>query len=259
MIPEPPAIELIDVVSRTEGRTLIDGVSLSLEAGTILGVTGLDGCGKSALLNLMSTLVPPSAGHVRLFGQDTLAIGIEGRRALRLQIGTVFEEGGLLEGFTVEENIELPLARRGLPREELIRRGEHWIAELELTACRDLMPYQLSTSMIRRAALARALATEPRLLICDEVTTGLDLRAILTFNRMLRRIRDQHGTTIVMALDDLVQMSRVADRVAVLDAGRLVFIGDLARLRDQCREDAVLRTIFDDEVWTTAFPGAAAP
>ena len=255
-MPNQPAIELVDVSFRTEGRTRIDGVSLTVAAGVILGVTGLDGCGKSSLLNLMSTLSPPTEGRVRLFGQDTRDIGHDGRRALRLQISTVFEEGALLDGFTVAENIELPLARRGLSKEELAERVDHWVAMLELNDCRDLMPYQLSTSMTRRTALARALATEPRLLLCDEVTTGLDLRAILTFNRMLRGLRDAHGTTIVLAVDDLAQMSRMADQVAVLDAGRLAFMGDLASLRGRSKEDAVLMNIFDDEVWATAFPVA---
>ncbi len=256
-MPNPPAIELTGVTVRTEGRTRIDDVSLSVAAGSILGVTGLDGCGKSTLLSLMSTLIRPTEGHMRLFGEDTGEVGSAGRRELRLRIGAVFEEGALLEGLTVAENIELPLTRHELSKEELAERTEYWLAQLELTGYRDLLPYQLSTSLTRRTALARALAPEPRLLICDEVTTGLDLKAILTFNRMLRRLRDQHGTTIVLAVDDLAQMSRMADQVAVLDAGRLAFMGDLARLRAQCREDTVLRNIFDDDVWSTAFPAAA--
>ncbi|MEI6557392.1 MAG: ATP-binding cassette domain-containing protein [Rhodospirillaceae bacterium] len=254
-----PAIELVEAVSQTEGRTLIDGITLTLGAGRILGVTGLDGCGKSALLDLMSTLVQPRAGSIRLFGQDTEAIGESGRRRLRLEIGVVFEEGALLDGFTVAENMELPLARRGLAREEVALRIEHWLTELELTEHRDRMPYQLSTSLIRRTALARALVTGPKLLICDEVTTGLDLGAILAFTRMLRRLRAEQGTTIVLAVDDLAQLKRLADEVAVLNAGRLAFQGDFARLCDQRMEDPVLRAIFDDEVWSTAFPAAASP
>ncbi len=253
------AVELIEATSRVEGRTLIDSVTLAVEAGTILGVTGLDGCGKSALLNLMSTLVRPVSGQLLLFGQDTEEIGEPGRRALRLGIGVVFEEGALLDGFTVSENIELPLARHGLSRAELTERTELWMTALGLMAHRDLMPYQLSTSLTRRTALARALATRPRLLICDEVTTGLDLRAVLTFNHMLRRLRDEQGTTIILAVDGLTQIRRIADRVAVLHAGRLAFLGDIRQLCEHRKEDPLLQTIFDDEVWATSFPSSTAP
>jgi len=249
-----PAVELVGAGSRVDGRTLIDDVSLAVPRGSILAVTGLDGSGKSALLNLMSTLVRPSAGAVRLFGRDTEAVGEEGRRALRLEIGVVFEEGGLLDGFTVGENVELPLARRGLPRAELAARAERWLAELQMVAYRDYLPSQLSMGLTRRAALARALAAEPRLLICDEVTTGLDLPSILAFSRLFRRLRTQKGVTIVMTVADLAEIRRVADAVAVLQAGRLAFHGDLALLTERRLHDPVLRDLFDDESWSIVFP-----
>ncbi len=254
-----PVVELIEATSRIDGRTLIDTMTLAIDAGSILVVTGLDGCGKSALLNLMSTLVRPTAGCLRLFGQDTEAVGESGRRALRLEIGVVFEEGALLDGFTVSENIELPLARHGLSRRELTQRSEQWMTELGLIPFRDLLPQQLSTSLIRRTALARALAAQPRLLICDEVTTGLDLRAVLTFNHLLRRQRDEQGATIVVAVDDLAQIHRLADRVAILHGGQLVFHGDINQLSGHRSENALLQTIFDDEVWTTSFPPSPPP
>ena len=114
----PPVVELVDAVSRVDGRTLIDQVSLTVRPGTLWAVTGLDGCGKSALLNLISTLVPPEAGTVRLFGQDTVAIGEKGRRALRLEIGVVFEQGALLDGFTDYIFVTIDMSDPANPREK---------------------------------------------------------------------------------------------------------------------------------------------
>ncbi|CAK0767575.1 ATP-binding cassette domain-containing protein [Gammaproteobacteria bacterium] len=254
-----PVLELIDVVSHADGRVLIDGVSLSVVPGSLLAVTGLAGSGKSALLNLLSTLVRPNSGRVRLFGKDTEAIGEEGRRALRLDIGVVFEEGGLLDGFTVSENIELPLARRGVRPPELNRRAEQWLNQLQLSEYRDFVPHQLSMRLTRRVALARALATEPRLLICDEVTTGLDLQTVLTFNRLFNQLRTQQGTTIVLASSDLPEIARIADTIAVLHGGRLAFHGDLHLLTAQRLQDPILKEIFDDESWFTVFPSSRPP
>lgn len=252
-------LELINVTSRINGRTLIDGVSLTVACGTFLVVTGLPGCGKSSLLNLLSTLVRPSSGTLRLFGIDSEAAGEKGRRDLRLDIGVVFEEGALLEGFTVAENVELPLARRGICAQELTQRTEYWLSQLQLIKYRDFMPYQLSLRLTRRVALARALVSEPRLLICDEVTTGLDLQTVLAFNRLFQPLRTRHRTTIVMGTSDLDEVARIADTIAVLNAGRLVFHGDLQQLSEQRLREPFLRKVFDDESWSVAFPSTRSP
>jgi len=253
-----PALELINVGSCTDGRTLIEGVSLSVEQGSLLTVTGPAGSGKSALLNILSTLVCPNTGKMRLFGKDIACVGEEGRRTLRLDIGVVFEEGGLLDGFTVSENVELPLARRGFRPPELTRRTEQWLNQFQLIEYRDFMPHQLSMRLTRRVALARALVTEPRLLICDEVTTGLDLQTILTFHRLFHHLRTQQGMTIVMASSDLFEISRISDSIALLTGGRLAFYGDLHCLTEQRLHDPVLKEIFDDESWFTVFPPSRA-
>ncbi|MBI1206843.1 MAG: ATP-binding cassette domain-containing protein [Azospirillum sp.] len=255
VLPPPAAtIEMIGVVSRIDRLTLIDGVTLALPPGRILAVTGPAGCGKSALLNLMSTLILPTVGDLRLFGQDTAAICEDGRRRLRLEIGMVFNEGGLLDGFTVAENIELPLVWRGMASIEVARRTESWLVEFQLTPYRDIMVRDLSVALVRRVALARALAPEPRLLICDELSIGLDLRAVRAFQRMFRRLRGENGTTIVLATNDLAEINVLADLVAVLDRGRLLFYGDTMHLRGQCAQDPILREIFDDESWSVYAP-----
>ncbi len=253
----PPAVEMIDAVLRFDGRTQINGITMSIPQRSILAVIGLDGSGKSALLNLMSTLKRPTSGKVCLFGKDTEAIGEDGRRALRLDIGVVFEEGGLLDGFTVGENVELPLARRGLSRAEMTRRADRWLTELQMTEFRDYLPSQLSLGLTRRAALARALAVEPRLLICDQVTTGVDLRAVLTFNRLFRRLRAENNVTIVLAVSDLSVIGWLADQVAVLKSGYLVCHSDLSLLTARRQQDPVLLDLFDDECWSFVFPSKA--
>ncbi|CAK0760644.1 putative Uncharacterized ABC transporter ATP-binding protein HI_1087 [Azospirillaceae bacterium] len=240
------AIHLQDVTYRHDRRDLLSHISFEVFPGRILVVTGGDGCGKTVLLNIISTLFAPTSGRLRILGQDIETIDEEERSRLRLNIGVMFEEGGLLDGFSVQENMELPLARRGVSRDDMKSRAETWLDTLQLTEYRDYLPNQLSTGLIRRVGLARALVCRPSLLICDKPTSGLDFRTVSLFRRLFQSLRTEQGVTVVLATNDPWDIEHLADDVLVLDKGKPLYFGTPSSLRIRCKEDQALQSIFAD-------------
>ncbi|MGR7919836.1 ABC transporter ATP-binding protein [Zobellella denitrificans] len=215
------------------------GLDLDVYRGEILGVVGGSGTGKSVLLRSIVGLRRPSGGEVRLLGQDLLALPERERARLERRLGVLFQNGALFSSLTVTENIALPLIEHaGLPRPEA-----QYLAEVKLalaglpTGTGERYPAQLSGGMVKRAALARALALDPDILFLDEPTAGLDPIAAAAFDRLLLTLRDALGLTVFLVTHDLDTLYTSCDRVAVL-ARRKVLVAD--------RLDAVAAT---DDDW----------
>ena len=215
------------------GRQVVhEALELDLLQGEILGVVGGSGTGKSVLLRTLVGLNRPQAGSVRLFGQDLLALPSGPRQALARHLGVLFQQGALFSSLTVSENIELPLIEHaGLSRPDARRLAALKIALAGLPAAAGAKyPSQLSGGMVKRAALARALALDPAILLLDEPTAGLDPISAAAFDQLLLTLRDALGLTVFMVTHDLDTLHAISDRIAVLAGGRVLVSGQLAEV-----------------------------
>jgi putative ABC transport system ATP-binding protein len=206
----------------TEGaRTVVlRGVSLDVEAGAFVCVMGPSGSGKSTLLHLIAGLDEPSGGTVELDGSDLAALSMRQRTLLRRRaLGFVFQFFNLLPNLTVYENVALPLVIAGTP-EEAERVVPEALERFGVAARRDAFPHQLSGGEMQRVSIARALAGGQRLLLCDEPTGNLSQKAGLDVMRILRRVSDEDGRTVLLVTHN-PRDAAFADTVRFLVDGRL--------------------------------------
>lgn len=223
----PPVVELQGVETMLGGRMVHRDLNLRVESGQILGLLGGSGSGKTTLLREMLGLQVPSAGVVRLFGTDLQLPDQNVQRALRRRLGMLFQHGALFSALSVFDNIAFPLRELKCLDEDWIRRLVHLKLDMvELTpAHAGLMPAELSGGMVKRVALARALALEPELLLLDEPTAGLDPDRSQNFVELLASLQQALALTVVMVTHDLATLSGLASHVAVLAEGRIVASG----------------------------------
>jgi phospholipid/cholesterol/gamma-HCH transport system ATP-binding protein len=213
-----PVIRVRDIVNRFGAQTVHDGVGFDVHAGEIFGIVGGSGSGKSVLLKTMLGLRRPDAGTVELEGRDITALSDRELREVKRRYGVTFQHGALFTSLTVTENIILPVVESLQLAESTLQS----LAELRLrmvglpVETGNKYPAQLSGGMIKRAALARALALDPGLLFLDEPTAGLDPIAAAAFDDLVLYLRRTLGLTVVMVTHDLDTLARTCDRVAVL-------------------------------------------
>jgi phospholipid/cholesterol/gamma-HCH transport system ATP-binding protein len=217
-------ITVRDIVNRFGNQTVHDGVSFDVRAGEVFGIVGGSGSGKSVLLKTMLGLHTPNAGAVEIEGRDITHISDRELRTVKRRYGVTFQHGALFTSLTVRENIILPVVE-ALDLEEATLQS---LAELRLRMvglpleAGDKFPAQLSGGMVKRAALARALALDPVLLFLDEPTAGLDPIAAAAFDELVLYLRRTLGLTVVMVTHDLDTLARTCDRVAVLVDGKVI-------------------------------------
>ena len=208
---------------------VLHGLDMDVLHGEILGFVGASGTGKSVLMRAILGLTPKQAGTVELFGHDVDRIDDDERIAVDMRIGVMFQHGALFSSLTVAENIEVPMREYvRLPR-PLMR--ELAMVKLEMVGLKpadaDKYPSELSGGMIKRAALARALALDPDIVFLDEPTSGLDPIGAAEFDELIAKLRDTMGLTVYMVTHDLDSLFTVADRIAVLGERRVLAIGTL--------------------------------
>jgi phospholipid/cholesterol/gamma-HCH transport system ATP-binding protein len=236
-------IEVRGLVNRFGTQTVHDHLDLDVHRGEILGVVGGSGSGKSVLLRSVVGLLRPTAGTVRVFGEDLLALSDERRSLIERHFGVLFQRGALFSSLSVVENVALPLIEHGgLDREHATH-----IAGVKLALAglppetEDKPPSALSGGMVKRAALARALALDPEILFLDEPTAGLDPISAAAFDQLLLTLRDALGLTVFLVTHDLDTLYTVCDRVAVISQKKVLVAGPL---------DVVAAT---DDAWVQAY------
>ncbi|MGC8701590.1 MAG: ABC transporter ATP-binding protein [Thiomonas sp.] len=225
-------IDARGIVNRFGDVVVHEGLNLAVPRGTIMALVGGSGTGKTVLLRSLLLLRAPDGGTLQLFGQDALATGEAQRQALRRRIGVLFQGGALFTGLTVLENVLLPLREQGLvdarllPELGMLKIG---LAGLPADAAHKY-PAELSGGMVKRAALARALALDPELLVLDEPTSGLDPIGGAAFDQLVRELRDLLGLTILQVTHDLDSIWHGSDTVAFLARKTVLAVGPAAEL-----------------------------
>ena len=213
-----------DLVNRFGPQTVHDGVSFDVHAGEVFGIVGGSGSGKSVLLKTMLGLRKPDSGVVEVDGYDITGMSDRELREVKRRYGVTFQHGALFTSLTVTENVILPMVESFVLEEATLQS----LAELRLRMvglpvdAGAKFPAQLSGGMIKRAALARALALDPALLFLDEPTAGLDPIAATAFDDLVLYLRRTLGLTVVMVTHDLDTLARTCDRVAVLVDGKVI-------------------------------------
>lgn len=245
-------IEFDDVhkAYRVGGRDVaaLQPTRLTIAAGRIFGLIGHSGAGKSTLLRLINRLEEPSGGRVLVEGVDVATLDGEGLRRLRQRIGMIFQHFNLLASKTVADNVALPLKLAGeLPRREIDARVARLLARVGLAEHAGKYPAQLSGGQKQRVGIARALATEPSILLCDEATSALDPQTTASVLQLLAELNRELNLTIVLITHEMEVIRRVCDRVAVLDAGAIVEEGPVAEVFLHPRHPTTRRLVNEAE------------
>ena len=224
----PPTLRLAGVSRRFGAVQALDGVSFEAPAGQILGVIGRSGSGKSTLVRCLNGLERPDAGVVEIEGRDIAHLSEPALRQMRQRSGTVFQHFNLLSARTAAQNVELPLRIAGWERPDRIRRVAELLDLVGLSAKAHAYPAQLSGGQKQRVGIARALAARPSLLLSDEATSALDPETTRSIVALLRDVNRRLGLTIVFVTHEMGVLRSIADRVVVLDHGRVVEQGAAA-------------------------------
>jgi phospholipid/cholesterol/gamma-HCH transport system ATP-binding protein len=252
-------IEIRELSIRFGEHWVLRELDLDVERRDVLALVGGSGSGKTTLLRHVIGLLRPTQGQIRVFGEPLFSGQAQRDKALRQRFGVLFQQGALFSAFNVYQNIAFPLRELKLLDEPLI----HDIVMLKLAMVELLprhawlMPAELSGGMIKRVALARALALEPELLLLDEPTAGLDPDRSETFVRLIRNLHAQLGLTVVLVTHDLDTLAALASRVAVLTEQRILAHGPLAEIMQI--EHPFIRNFFCSGRARRALGGSGAP
>ena len=223
-----------DVTVRFGRTTVLENLSLDVYRGEILGFIGPSGAGKSVLLRTVLGLNSKQSGTIELFGVDIDNVTDQQRVSLDMRLGVLFQQGALFSALTVKENIQVPMREYlDLPKKLM---DELAMLKLELVGLKpdaaDKFPSQLSGGMIKRAALARALALDPDIVFLDEPTSGLDPIGAADFDELVAQLRDTMGRTGYMVTHDLDSRCSVCDRIAILGGKKVMVDGTVKELMD---------------------------
>lgn len=233
-----PVIELRGVYKSFGADEVISGLDLEIMPGQTSIIAGVSGSGKSVLLRLMNGLTLPDRGEVLLFGEDLARASEKTRTALRKRCTMVFQNYALIDSFTVAQNIGFPLSQNTRMKPAEIRKLTEALLEmLELSDAIDLLPASLSGGMKKRVALARAVITQPEVVLFDEPTTGLDPVMIEFVDELIRRTQREYEITSVLISHDMASNRRLADRMAILSGGKIVESGSFDEVMDSQHPD----------------------
>ncbi|HEY3462401.1 MAG TPA: TOBE-like domain-containing protein [Gaiellaceae bacterium] len=234
------SIEIRNVTKRFGSFLALDGISLEIPQDSLTAILGPSGSGKSTLLRIVAGLERPDAGEVHLAGEDATGIAPQ-----RRDVGFVFQHYAAFKHMTVRDNVAFALAIRKRPKQEIRERVDELLELVQLQGFADRYPSRLSGGQRQRMALARALAAKPRVLLLDEPFGALDARVRAELRDWLRRLHEEVHVTTVFVTHDQEEAMEVADRVAVLDHGRLEQVGAPADLYDFPASEFVLRFVGD--------------
>ena len=226
---QEPIIRVKDVVVELKTNRILNGITLDVYRGEILGFVGASGAGKSVLTRTIVGLLPKLAGKIEVLGVDLDAVEDEERRAIERRWGILFQQGALFSSLTAGQNVEFPMVEYLDISPRLMT--EMAITKLEMVGLKPdvyrKFPSELSGGMIKRVALARALALDPEILFLDEPTSGLDPISAHDFDQLILTLQRTSGMSVFMVTHDLDSLHTVCDRIAVLAQGRIIATGSI--------------------------------
>ncbi|HFP9308810.1 TPA: methionine ABC transporter ATP-binding protein [Raoultella ornithinolytica] len=212
------------------GVQALQNIDLTLYQGEIFGIIGRSGAGKSTLLRLFNRLENADSGEITIHGEQTLRYSRSQMRDLRRRVAMIFQHFNLMSTKTVAQNVELPLKMAGVPRAERQRRVDEMLELVGLGALRDSWPAKLSGGQKQRTGIARALVTQPEILLCDEATSAPDPENTLSVLKLLKEINQRLGLTIILITHEMEVIRTLCDRVAVLERGHIIEQGEVWRV-----------------------------
>lgn len=241
---DDPVIQVQGLVNRFGNQAVHVNLDLNIRRGEILGVVGGSGTGKSVLLRSIVGLRQPNAGSVKVFGENLLKLSAQHRSEVERRFGVLFQRGALFTSLNLQENVALPLIEHiGLKRADAEHLARQKLALAGLppeAACK--YPDELSGGMVKRAALARALALDPEVLFLDEPTAGLDPIGAAAFDQLILTLRDALGFSVFLVTHDLDTLYTICDRIAVLAQKRVLVVDTLEKVA--ATDDAWIREYF---------------
>lgn len=242
-------IEFKDVYKSFNGLPVHKGINLSIREGEIMSLLGGSGSGKSVLLKEVIGLVRPDKGDIMVFGKNVTQMREDKLIQLREHVGLLFQGAALFDSLTVSQNIAYPLREHlHLTEKEIQERVDEKLKLVGLSGIGSKMPAELSGGMKKRVGLARAIATEPDIILYDEPTTGLDPMTAQRINELILELQRKLGVTTIVVTHDLHCVRMVSDRIAMLHEGKIVMVGtweELAASGIQTVKDFISGTICD--------------
>lgn len=241
-----PALEVRNLTKRFGNRTILDHISFQLIPGETLVIMGGSGCGKSTLLRHLVGLVQPDEGDIKILGHSIAQISEDQLNLVRSKIGLLFQSGALFNSLTVGENIAMPILESSHVNPSIADLVVKMKLELVgLTGFENLKPSQLSGGMKKRVGLARALATDPQILFCDEPTAGLDPVMTAVIDTLISDLTQKLGITAVVVTHDMTSAFRIASRMIMLYQGRIIAQGTPDEIRNN--PDPILKQFINGE------------
>ena len=245
-----PIIEIRDL-SKTFGSgedqvAALHQVSLQVQPGEIFGIIGLSGAGKSTLVRCMNLLERPDQGQVLFHGKNLAAMPEKELRMQRRKISMIFQSFNLLDQRTALDNICFPLELTGVPKKEAKRRAAELLDTVGLPDKAGAYPVQLSGGQKQRVAIARALASDPEVLLCDEATSALDPQTTDSILKLLKKINQERGITVIIITHQMSVIEQICNRVAILDSGVVAEIGEVESVFSNPQSEAGRRLVSPD-------------
>jgi phospholipid/cholesterol/gamma-HCH transport system ATP-binding protein len=229
-----PAV-LVENLNKSFGRQkVLNGVSLRVNRGETLAVLGRSGTGKSVMLRIMVGLEVPDEGSVSILGQSIAGLSLDQLGEVRKKMGFLFQHAALYDSLTIGENVAFPLVhhRHDLSKSDRCDRVDQLLTEVGLVGAKDKMPSDISGGMQKRAGLARALALNPEILLLDEPTAGLDPISSGEIDDLVLKLQREHQMASIVVTHDLHSAKTIANRLALLDKGKVVIEGTFEELQE---------------------------
>lgn len=265
-------IKLVNVektyYSKAGNIAALKKTNLEIKEGTIFGIIGLSGAGKSTLIRCINMLEVPTSGQVFVDGQELTAMSEAQLRKARQNIGMIFQHFNLLASRTVFDNVAFPLEIQGIPRDKIKARVEELLELVQLSDRGDYYPSQLSGGQKQRVGIARALASNPKVLLSDEATSALDPQTTKSILQLLRDINSRLNLTIVMITHQMEVVKEICDQVAVIENGTIIEEGSMYKVFTEPQQETTkefVKTVNDiripsiintESVQQTYFPDA---
>ena len=242
-----PIIEIRDL-HKTFGAgpeqvAALDGVSIQVDAGEIFGIIGLSGAGKSTLVRCINLLEKPDGGKVLFHGRDLTAMKEKELRAQRKKISMIFQSFNLLDQRTSLDNICFPLELAGVSKKEAKKRAMELLETVGLPDKANAYPVQLSGGQKQRIAIARALASDPEVLLCDEATSALDPQTTASILKLLQKINQERGITVIIITHQMSVIEQICHKVAILDHGEVAEVGSVEAVFNNPKSKAGRRLV----------------